>query len=263
MATRTAVLIKLPPEVIAQHRLNAWLGLMIWLISTALLLVLAVLRPDHLNSPLHFMKEVALPVAIADGVVSFASFFWGTYSLAVMKGYPGAAALFGIMGPPAQLVVIGGLLLMENRQAAIGAQMPMKNANPPLTNNQRIAICRRKAAISIPMGLVIVAGALALVWYRTHLFASQDTQRALAMGVFAAGHGLVMAGCWWWLRAKHWTDFILVLGVLPFGALALPAVRAGLETKGILVTVMAMLPLIVLAVTVVLPDNAPGIARGK
>jgi hypothetical protein len=251
------VLIKLPPELIAQHRLNAFFGLVIWFISTAIFLALVTLHPERVDSPLHFLKDNALPIIIASGILMFLSFFWGCYSLAMAKGYPWATMLLGVLGPPAQIVVVVALICMQNKQNVVPMASAGKKLRPPITYTEYLQIYRKNSFVAVPLGIIGVALGVAVILVKTHMFPDRDTQTMVGMVIYAFGYAGVFAGCWYWLRAKNWSDVIMLVGMLPFSLLFIPTVHAQvLGSIGILVTGLIMLPVILIAVVFVLPDNS-------
>ena len=251
------MLIKLPPELIAQHRLNAFFGLAIWFVSTAVFVAMVTLHPERVDSPLHVLKDNALPIIIVSGIVMFLSFFWGCYSLAMAKGYPWATVLLGVLGPPAQVAVVVALIFMQDKQNVAPMQSAGKKLRPPITYTEYLQIYRKNSLVTVPLGIVGVAIGVAVILVKTRMFPDRDTQTMVGMVIYAFGYAGVFAGCWYWLRAKNWSDVIMLVGILPFGLLFIPTVHTQVTGSiGIMVTGLVMLPVILIAVVFVLPDNS-------
>ncbi len=77
------------------------------------------------------------------------------------------------------------------------------------------------------------------------------------MFVFLFGYTGVIAGCWWWLKAKSWNDAIIVIGLMPLGILLIPYVRLILlSIPALLPLGMVFMPFVLIVVVLALPDRS-------
>jgi hypothetical protein len=91
------------------------------------------------------------------------------------------------------------------------------------------------------------------------LGASADREAPIILGgwVLFGGYSAVIAGCYWWLKAKGWNEVLVVVGLLPLILLCIPFVRVALlAIPQILIIGMIMMPLILITVIMVLPDRS-------
>lgn len=184
------------------------------------------------------------------------SFFWTCYHLALSKGYSGAICIFGVLGPPAQLGVLIGLLVMRDKHSRETSHRPKKHRYGG-SRLERIVICRRNAVIGIFFGLGGIAAGVALVLFRFGIFHHHSDEVVLGIFVFVAGYAGVITGCWWWLKAKQWIDAIVFIGLMPLGVLFVPYVRLlYLSIPALLPTGMVFMPIVLIVVVFALPDRS-------
>jgi hypothetical protein len=232
-----------------------------------LLLFVALLVIQHFNqSSASPFSERTLGVSIGVNVlVLMVCFFWASSQLAEAKGYSGAVALFGILGPPVQLAVLTALLVMPDKHSKSPMQSGMKRPRPRHgSNTDRIVLCRRNAVVGIVFGLVGIAAGVLLVMFRFGIFADHANEVTLGIFVFLFGYGGVITGCWWWLKAKDWVDAIVFIGLLPLGIMCIPFVRLiFVAVPALLPVSMVMMPIILVVVVSVLPDKSGWTGRKR
>ncbi|HYG21155.1 MAG TPA: hypothetical protein VEH04_00125 [Verrucomicrobiae bacterium] len=117
--------------------------------------------------------------------------------------------------------------------------------------------CRRNAVIGVYFGLFGVAAGVVLQLVWLGLFERSDDQQALGIFVFLAGYVSVICGCWWWLKAKAWSEGLIFIAVMPLAILFVPFVRLiFLAAPMLIVFGMIMMPLILIVVILTLPDKS-------
>jgi hypothetical protein len=89
------------------------------------------------------------------------------------------------------------------------------------------------------------------------MFDDHANEVVMGIFVFLAGYVGVLAGCVWWLQAKHYNEAIVVIGLMPLGILLVPFVRLILLAVPSIVPIgMVMMPLILIVIVAVLPDRS-------
>lgn len=115
--------------------------------------------------------------------------------------------------------------------------------------------------LGIYFGLIGVVAGVALVLVRWGLFADHQDESVLGIFVFLAGYCGLINGCWWWVKAKHWSEGVVFIGLMPLAFFVVPYVRLViLFSPMLLFAAMVMMSLILLVVVSVLPDKS-GISR--
>jgi len=203
-------------------------------------------------------------VAVLALVVQYVSFFWGCHHLAKGKGQSSGMILVGALGPLIQfilLLVIHSLPDHHEPHLLPGSSPRAKRSRE--SSVARIVRFRRNAFLGNLIGLIGILIALSLVFFPTGLAVDPGNETALAVFIFAVGYCGVLTGCWWWAKAKAWTEGIVGIGLLPLVILFIPWVRLiYVEMPGLLPAAMVMMPLILLVIMFVLPDKS-GIQKRK
>jgi hypothetical protein len=128
---------------------------------------------------------------------------------------------------------------------------------------ERIMYYRRNAILGIYFGLAGIALGVLLVIFRMGLFVDHSNEVVLGMFTFLGGYSAVLAGCWWWLRAKALNEALVFIGLMPLAILFIPFVRLiFVASPALLPMGMVMMPLILIVVVFVLPDQS-GVSRKK
>src|ERR1700722_3834161 len=96
------------------HRKKAFLGAAGWVVFLLAFVTLLILRYTNRNNE---GSPSYVCLTWWSVLLMTACFFWACYHLAKAKGYSGAVCLFGLMGPPAQIAVLTGLLVMEDKHS--------------------------------------------------------------------------------------------------------------------------------------------------
>jgi hypothetical protein len=128
---------------------------------------------------------------------------------------------------------------------------------------EQIMIYRRNALMGVYFGLPgIFLGAL-LVIFRCGVFLDHANEIVLGMFVFLGGYAAIIAGCAYWLKAKKWSEALVVIGLMPLAILFIPFVRLILIAEPALLPVgMFMMSLILIVVVFALPDKS-GVGRPR
>ncbi len=138
-----------------------------------------------------------------------------------------------------------------------GGRRRKHRRHPHVTNLERTIRDRRNAFLGTYFGLAGIFAGACLAVFRFGIFADHSNEMALGMFVFLFGYSGVLAGCFWWLRAKSWNEAIVFIGLMPLGVLFIPYVRLiFLSVPSLLLVGMVMMPLILVVVTAVLPDQS-------
>jgi hypothetical protein len=126
----------------------------------------------------------------------------------------------------------------------------------------RVVRFRRNALVAIIFGLFGTFVALSLVFSFGPFTSHQDNVVA-AIFVFVPSYAATIYGCWSWVKAKHWHEGVVFIGVLPVFVLLIPYVRLiYLAVPMLLPTTMLFMPIILLGVVAVLPDKS-GLRRHR
>jgi hypothetical protein len=174
-----------------------------------------------------------------------------------------AAAGTGIVAIPA---LFTWLIMVLRKEYKPGGKR--RRREKKLSTVERTMRARSKALLWNYLGLLGVAAAVLLALFRWHIFSDHANEIILAMFVFCAGYCAVICGCWWWLRAKSWSEAVIVIGLWPLVPLLIPFVRliflrVLLGTSPLLLlALMVLTPAMLLVVVSVLPDKS-GVGRKR
>jgi hypothetical protein len=95
------------------------------------------------------------------------------------------------------------------------------------------------------------------------LFETRDDARAVAVLVFVPSYAAVIYGSLCWVRAKCWSDGVILIGLLPLVVLGIRYVRLiYLAVPLLLPAGMVVMPIILVGVIAVLPDKS-GLPKRK
>ena len=131
------------------------------------------------------------------------------------------------------------------------------------SNLERIMRYRRNALVGVYFGVAGILGGVFLVVFRVGIFADHSNELVLGIVVFCCGYCGVLAGCTSWLKAKAWSEAIVVIALMPLGVLLIPFVRLVFVASPLLLpATMVMMPLILVVVVWALPDQS-GISRRR
>jgi hypothetical protein len=101
---------------------------------------------------------------------------------------------------------------------------------------------------------ILVSAFLAM--FRVGLFEDHSDEVVLSMGVYLLSYACVLTGSYWWVKAKAWNEAVVFIGVMPLAILFIPYVRLiFVAAPMVLVISMLMMPLVLVAVVVALPDK--------
>jgi len=239
----------------------AWL---IFFLAFVGLIIFRYTNRNHEGSPSHVSEQKIIALIWWSVLLLTACFFWTCYHLAHAKGYSGATCLFGLFGPPGQLVILIGLLVIQDKHSRTPVRARANKHRYRGSSTERIVICRRNAVVGIFFGLTGIAAGVFLVLFRTGIFRNRDNEVLMGMIIFLCGYVGVITGCWWWLKAKDWIDAIVFIGLMPLGVFFIPYVRLiFLLSPALLPISMVFMPLVLLVVVAVLPDKSGWVGRKR
>jgi hypothetical protein len=166
-----------------------------------------------------------------------------------------AACAFGLVAIPCLSVWLVGTLGPARHYRP-------KHRRPQryISSLERVARYRRNALVGIYFGLPGILLAIFLVVFRVGIFSTHQSEVILGFFVFILGDFAVLAGCYYWLKAKGQSEALVVVGVMPVGVAFIPFVRIilyrlFLANPSLLVVPMVMLPLILVVVVLTLPNR--------
>lgn len=127
---------------------------------------------------------------------------------------------------------------------------------------ERAARQKRNAVLGIYFGLAGILAGVFLSIFRVGIFDDHANEVVLGIFVFLAGYCGVMAGCSSWLKAKNHSEGIVFIALMPLVVLFIPFVRLFLiAVPGLMALAMVMMPVILIVVVAVLPDQSGGSNR--
>jgi len=122
---------------------------------------------------------------------------------------------------------------------------------------ERIVRYRRNALVGVYFGVGAIVAGVALVVVRWGIFAEHSSESTLGFVVFLCGYCGVVSGCWWWLKAKAWTEAVVFIAFMPLVVFLIPFVRYIFAANpAVIMVAMVMAPLILVVVVLVLPDKS-------
>ena len=148
------------------------------------------------------------------------------------------------------------------RKKPYGSNRKKNRRERQMSNTERVMHARSRALLWNYLGLLGIVVGMLLAIFRWHIFATHEDEFVLGMFVFTAGYICVMAGCWWWLRAKDWSEALVIIGTWPLVIMFVPFVRiivlrVLLATSPVLLLlVMLLTPAILFTVVATLPDKS-------
>ena len=190
----------------------------------------------------------------------------GCVALAEAKGHAGGVVVAAIIlsalcvpGVILLLPIVLALALEDRNKHSRGVIGPRRKSHRHQygSNLERIVHYRRNALVGIYFGLGGVALGIFLVIFRVGIFSDHSNEAVLGMLIFLIGYCAVLAGCWWWLRAKALNEALVFIGLMPLAIPFVPFVRLILLTAPAIIPLgMIMMPLILIVVVWVLPDQS-------
>jgi hypothetical protein len=169
-------------------------------------------------------------------------------------------AAFGIVAVIGLAIWLFKVLRTNPGQARTGGKHSRKHHSSPIERKVRY---KRNALLGVYFGLAGVLASVALTVIDWGLFRDHDDEMSLAIFVFMGGYAGVIVGCGYWLKAKRWNEALVCIGFLPLIILFIPFVRLiFVASPYVLPVVMVMMPLILVAVVIALPDQSTSSRRG-
>src|SRR4051794_10393844 len=118
-----------------RHRTKALVGVACWFVLLVVFVAVLIIRHSPETPPLPLSREMMGTLLWVDVFGMLTCFFWAAYQLARARGYPGAVAFFGLLGPPAQLVVLTALFIMEDKYSRNPARRMTRKHRPRYRSN--------------------------------------------------------------------------------------------------------------------------------
>jgi len=161
---------------------------------------------------------------------------------------------FGVVAIPSAAWFLYRTLVPSRRRRDGSSQR--KKARPHQSPAERIARYRRNAVVGVYYGLGGIVAGVGLVIFRWRIFSDHIYEICLGIGLFLCGYSAVIAGCYWWLKAKSWNEAIVSIGLTPLAIPLIPFVRLLLLASPMFLPMaMVMMPLILVVVVFALPNR--------
>jgi hypothetical protein len=173
-----------------------------------------------------------------------------------------AAAGFGTVAIP----TLCFWLYKEITAKRYNARGKRKTRERHMSHTERTMRARSRALLWNYLGALGIAVGVLLVLFRWHIFADHSDEVVLGMFVFLAGYVGIISGCTWWLKAKAWSEAVVVIALWPIIPMFIPFVRVVFlhllfaSASTLLPLLMLMTPIILLVLVAVLPDKS-GVTR--
>lgn len=195
--------------------------------------------------------------------VQYLTFFWGGSNLAKAKGYSNAIVIAGVFWP-AQWVIIPLLLFaLPDRCAHSTSQRRRKKRDHHESAVDRVVRYRRNAFLGNLFGIMGVVVAVNLWFLPQGLFSTRDNAGVATVFAFVPSYAAIVTGCWWWAKAKHWNEAVVLIGLAPVIILMIPYVRLIYLAAPLLLPVsMVLMPVLLIGIVAVLPDKS-GVPKRK
>ena len=168
----------------------------------------------------------------------------------------------GVMSCAAVTVPLLTVWLYKSVRNPNGASRKKKPGERRMGNTERVMRARSKALFWNYLGLLGIAIAALLILFRWGIFADHANEIILGMFVFVGGYCGIMNGCWWWLKAKAWTEALTIIGLWPLPILFIPYVRivfirlVASASPVLQILMMLLTPAILFVVVATLPDKS-------
>lgn len=170
-----------------------------------------------------------------------------------------ALSAFGIVAIVALAIWLFRLLRNKPGQTGTDHKTRRHRDSSPIERKVRY---KRNALLGVYFGLAGILASVALTVVDWGMFRDHDDEVSLAIFVFMGGYAGVITGCGYWLKAKRWNEALVCIAFLPLVILFIPFVRLiFLASPAILPVTMVMMPLILVAVVFVLPDQSTSAQR--
>jgi len=161
-----------------------------------------------------------------------------------------AIATLGIAG-----LTVAGVMLVRGLRDGGRGKTKWERARESRT--ERRVRYKRNALLGIYFGVPTILFSVLLAMVRMGIFEHHSDEVSLAIFVFMGGYCAVVYGCYWWLRAKQWSEGVLLIAFMPLTIFFIPFVRLLVfQVIGLLVAAMVMAPLILVVVVAALPDKS-------
>ncbi len=122
---------------------------------------------------------------------------------------------------------------------------------------ERVVRAHRNGLWGIFLGISAMMAGTLLVVFPWGISADHAREVVLGIVVFLAGYSGMVGGCWWWLRAKAWTEAMAFIAFMPLAAFVVPYSRQIFEVMPATVMLAtAMIPLALVVVVLALPDKS-------
>ncbi len=165
-----------------------------------------------------------------------------------------AIGTVGIVGIPCAAVWLIRVLMQNTLNG--GRQAPQKRKSSG-SSLERAVRYKRNALLGVYFGVPGILFSVLLAVFRMGIFDHHSDEVVLAIFVFMASYCSVVTGCYWWLKAKAWTEAVVFIAFMPLVIFLIPFVRlVVLAAPALLCVAMVMMPLILVVVVAVLPDKS-------
>jgi hypothetical protein len=244
----------------SRHRTKAIVGVAVWVGVILGAIIFRYLGPPAKGTGPEVERGFILLGWLM--LAHFFWFFWAAYHLARAKGYSESLLVFGLLCVPGQLVLLLVLLVLPDKHRT---QPVLERAHREHRGSEieRRARYRRNALLGNVLGLCGVTLGVYVVALPMGLTRDPGTEKVFGILVFLAGYCGLISGCWFWLKAKHWNEAVVLIGLAPVLILFIPYVRLLLIAVPSLLTLgMTIMPILMLVVVMALPDYSRPISGG-
>jgi hypothetical protein len=175
---------------------------------------------------------------------------YGSVAQAQTRVGIGAVGIIGIFASGIWLVRVLKKGLSQRSQ-------PSKRQKSDESRGERRVRYKRNALLGVYFGIPGILFSILLAIFRMGIFADHSNEVTLAIFIFMGSYCAVVSGCYWWVKAKHWSEAVVSIAFMPLAVFLIPFVRIlVLREIGLLITAMVMAPLILVVVVAVLPDKS-------
>lgn len=122
---------------------------------------------------------------------------------------------------------------------------------------EQVTRYKRNALLGLYFGVPGILLSILITVFHLGIFADHANEMVLAIFVFLGSYGAVISGCYWWVKAKAWSDLVITIAFMPLTLLLVPFIRLiVLANPQLLLTAMLMMSFILIVVVAALPDKS-------
>ena len=100
-------------------------------------------------------------------------------------------------------MTVAGILLVRGLKN--GGRGTQKRHKPGESRIERRVRYKRNALLGVYFGVPGILFSILLAIFRMGIFADHSDEVILAIFIFMGSYCAVVSGCYWWVKAKHWS----------------------------------------------------------